>query len=124
MDEVFCNSNNKKLTIWKNLRVISDRFWASATHDAWEFCNYQVIPNWGTALNVYEIFQRQVKLTAVITFGISIVDPNNDGFLDIYLMFTTYTNLIILNKTHVLIILKGRISPVLHNRVSKAVLSL
>jgi hypothetical protein len=68
----------------ETLGVINDRFRASATHDdIWEFCNNQVMPNWRTAVNVCETYQRQGELTAAITSGVSIVDLNNDGFLDI-----------------------------------------
>jgi hypothetical protein len=67
-----------------SLGDINNRFQASPTFsDLKEFCNDEVTSNWKTANKVCEVYRRVGITPAAKASGVSIVDLNNDGFLDI-----------------------------------------
>ena len=67
-----------------SLGSINNRFLASPTEsDLDELCKQDLVKDWDTATEICQQYQRAGKPASAKTSGISIIDLNNDGFLDI-----------------------------------------
>ena len=63
---------------------INDRFRVAPTHkDLVDFCANELQPDWNTAIDLCDKYQRTGELPTPNTSGASIYDLNNDGYLDV-----------------------------------------